>query len=70
MQEPLTPAKLAFADGTPFSETYGDVYHSADSGPGQAAHVFLGGNDLPARWADPVRRAELVRGARRAGCRT
>ncbi len=30
---------------------YGDVYHSADSGPGQARHVFLGGNGLPARWA-------------------
>jgi tRNA 5-methylaminomethyl-2-thiouridine biosynthesis bifunctional protein len=48
----ITPAKPAFdAAGTPWSSTYGDVYHSADSGPGQAAHVFLGGNDLPARWA-------------------
>jgi tRNA 5-methylaminomethyl-2-thiouridine biosynthesis bifunctional protein len=40
------------ASGTPYSPDYGDVYHSADSGPGQARHVFLGGNDLPARWAD------------------
>ncbi len=39
------------ANGTLFSPEYGDVYHSADSGPGQARHVFLGGNDLPARWA-------------------
>jgi len=48
----IEPAELAFdAEGTPFSPGYGDVYHSADSGPGQARHVFLGGNDLPRRWA-------------------
>ena len=48
---PLAPARLAFAaDGTPYSEAYGDLYHSADGGPGQARHVFLGGNGLPARW--------------------
>ncbi len=48
---PLQPARLGFApDGTPRSETHGDVYHASDGGPGQALHVFLGGNDLPARW--------------------
>ena len=48
----LVPATLAFdAEGTPFSPAYGDVYHSAESGPGQAQHVFVGGNDLPRRWA-------------------
>jgi tRNA 5-methylaminomethyl-2-thiouridine biosynthesis bifunctional protein len=26
------------------------VYHSAESGPGQARQVFVGGNDLPRRW--------------------
>ena len=52
----LTPARLAHAeDGTPYSETYADVYHSADGGAGQARHVFLQGNDLPARWADQER---------------
>ncbi len=52
MVSPIVTAKPAFdAAGTPFSPEYGDVYHSADSGPGQARHVFLGGNDLPARWA-------------------
>lgn len=52
MPSSLVPATLAFdAAGTPFSPAYGDVYHSADSGPGQAKHVFLGGNGLPARWA-------------------
>ena len=51
MPEPLIPARLAFAkDGTPWSEAYSDVYHSADGGPGQAEHVFLRGNGLPERW--------------------
>lgn len=49
----IVPAVPAFdANGTPYSPEYGDVYHSADSGQGQARHVFLGGNDLPPRWAD------------------
>jgi tRNA 5-methylaminomethyl-2-thiouridine biosynthesis bifunctional protein len=48
----IVPAAPAFdANGTPCSPEYGDVYHSNDSGPGQARHVFLGGNDLPGRWA-------------------
>jgi tRNA 5-methylaminomethyl-2-thiouridine biosynthesis bifunctional protein len=48
----IVPAEPAFdAAGTPYSPAYGDVYHSAESGPGQARHVFLGGNDLQARWA-------------------
>lgn len=48
---PLAPARLEFTpDGTPFSATFGDVYHSAHGGPEQARHVFLSGNDLPARW--------------------
>lgn len=48
---PITPASLSFADdGTPFSATYDDVYHSSDGGLGQAHHVFLAGNGLPERW--------------------
>lgn len=48
---PILPATLEFnADGTPFSASYGDVYHSAAGGPGQASHVFLAGNGLPQRW--------------------
>ena len=51
MPEALLPARAAFAaDGTPYSERYGDVYHSAEGGPAQARHVFLGGNGLPGRW--------------------
>ena len=49
----LRPAVVAFDEsGTPFSPEYGDVYHSAASGPGQALHVFVRGNELPARWAN------------------
>lgn len=48
----LSPACLAYApDGTPVSEKFNDIYHSADGGPGQAQHVFLQGNGLPERWA-------------------
>lgn len=51
MPSPLVPARLALApDGTPWSEAYGDVYHSAAGGWAQARHVFLAGNKLPERW--------------------
>lgn len=47
----LRPARLGLGPrGVAFSEDYGDIYHSTDGGPGQAAHVFLGGNRLPDRW--------------------
>jgi tRNA 5-methylaminomethyl-2-thiouridine biosynthesis bifunctional protein len=50
---PLVPARLAFdPGGVPYSEVYGDVYHSADGGPAQARHVFLAGNGLPERWRE------------------
>ena len=39
------------ADGVPYSEHFGDVYHSSHGGLAQARHVFLGGNDLPQAWA-------------------
>jgi len=34
----------------PRSEQFDDVYFSADDGPGETQHVFLDGNNLPARW--------------------
>jgi tRNA 5-methylaminomethyl-2-thiouridine biosynthesis bifunctional protein len=47
----LTPATLAFReDGTPFSPTFGDVYHSASGAFAQSEAVFLRGNGLPERW--------------------
>ena len=50
MATPLEPARLAFQEGVPYSEAFGDVYHSAEGGPAQARHVFLSGNGLPGRW--------------------
>ncbi len=47
----LQPARIVFdALGAPYSEDFGDVYHSADGGPAQARAVFLAGNGLPQRW--------------------
>lgn len=47
----IEPEPLAFdATGAPFSERYGDVYASRDGALAQARHVFLDGNELPARW--------------------
>lgn len=49
--KPIVPARLEFRDGVPYSAAYGDIYHSADGGAGQARHVFLGGCGLPEAWA-------------------
>ena len=38
------------ADGLPRSPDFGDVYHPRQGALAQARHVFLGGNELPARW--------------------
>jgi tRNA 5-methylaminomethyl-2-thiouridine biosynthesis bifunctional protein len=53
--EPLVPAKLAFQESIPYSDRFGDVYHSAAGGPEQTRHVFLAGNGLPSRWAGQQR---------------
>jgi len=42
---------LEWRDGCPFSARFGDVYFSAESGLDESEHVFLRGNDLPARFA-------------------
>jgi tRNA 5-methylaminomethyl-2-thiouridine biosynthesis bifunctional protein len=51
MLKTIVPATLDFKDGVPYSAAYGDIYHSADGGPGQARHVFLQGCGLPEAWA-------------------
>jgi tRNA 5-methylaminomethyl-2-thiouridine biosynthesis bifunctional protein len=47
----LIPAQPRFRDGVPYSEAFGDLYHSAAGGPAQSRFVFLEGNQLPGRWA-------------------
>lgn len=63
MFEAIQPARLDFDGvGTPVSAAYGDVYHAAEGGPGQARHVFLEGNGLPHRWAGQARFVILENG--------
>ncbi|MEP6738970.1 MAG: FAD-dependent 5-carboxymethylaminomethyl-2-thiouridine(34) oxidoreductase MnmC [Caldimonas sp.] len=48
---PILPARIhRDADGTPRSAEFGDIYHHREGALAQARHVFLGGNELPARW--------------------
>ncbi len=52
MASPLSPAQLILRqDGTPYSSLFDDIYHSANGAFSQAQHVFIKGNELPARWA-------------------
>jgi len=51
MPAAVVPGNYELRDDTPYSTAYGDVYHSARGGIAQARHVFLAGNELPARWA-------------------
>jgi tRNA 5-methylaminomethyl-2-thiouridine biosynthesis bifunctional protein len=51
MLKTIVPARLEFKEGVPYSAAYGDIYHSADGGAGQARHVFLQGCGLPLAWA-------------------
>ncbi|MEE4191016.1 MAG: bifunctional tRNA (5-methylaminomethyl-2-thiouridine)(34)-methyltransferase MnmD/FAD-dependent 5-carboxymethylaminomethyl-2-thiouridine(34) oxidoreductase MnmC [Halieaceae bacterium] len=43
-------AELTWADGVPRSTHFQDTYFSSAGGIAESRHVFLAGNDLPARW--------------------
>jgi tRNA 5-methylaminomethyl-2-thiouridine biosynthesis bifunctional protein len=58
----IIPARLEFREGVPYSSQYGDIYHSADGGAGQARHVFLQGCGLPDAWAGRAHYAMLETG--------
>ena len=47
------------ADGVPISLRFDDPYFSLQDGLAETRHVFLGGNDLPARFAPDFHIAEL-----------
>lgn len=50
---PTPPADIKWTDeGDPFSNRFDDVYYSREDGAAESRHVFLTGNDLPARWHD------------------
>ncbi len=44
--------ELSYREATPISQAFGDVYFSRAGGVAETTHVFLAGNDLPARWMD------------------
>ncbi|GAA0748611.1 FAD-dependent 5-carboxymethylaminomethyl-2-thiouridine(34) oxidoreductase MnmC [Ideonella azotifigens] len=52
--EPLQQAHIVFNDpahpGQAYAPDFGDAYHARLGAWQQARHVFLAGNDLPARW--------------------
>ena len=49
---PIEHAELSWNEqGTPVSRAFGDVYFSNENGLEETRHVFLGGNQLPDRFA-------------------
>ena len=46
-------------DGVPISTRFNDPYFSRQDGAAETRHVFLAGNDLPGRFRDGFRIAEL-----------
>jgi tRNA 5-methylaminomethyl-2-thiouridine biosynthesis bifunctional protein len=49
--QPIVPAAASLSpDGTLYSPRFDDIYASAQGALAQAHHVYLRGNDLPARW--------------------
>ncbi|MGB0797973.1 MAG: tRNA (5-methylaminomethyl-2-thiouridine)(34)-methyltransferase MnmD, partial [Planktomarina sp.] len=50
---------LEWRDGTPIATRFDDPYFSLDNGVAETAHVFLAGNDLPARFVDGFHVCEL-----------
>lgn len=52
-------AKLDWRDGVPIATDFDDPYYSLDNGLAETEHVFLKGNDLPARFGGDFHIAEL-----------
>ena len=54
------PAQLEWRDGdVPVSTQFDDPYFSLENGLAETGHVFLAGNNLPARYGDGFHIAEL-----------
>lgn len=54
------PAEIDWRDGgVPVARRFDDPYFSLNDGLAETRHVFLTGNDLPARFRDGLRIAEL-----------
>lgn len=51
-EAPISHARIEWQqDGLPWSPLFGDIYFSRADGGAETRHVFLDGNDLPARFA-------------------
>ena len=55
----VNPSLTWREDKIPVSTQFDDPYYSLDNGLAETHHVFLGGNNLPARFVDGFRIAEL-----------
>ena len=51
--------ELDWRDGVPIATRFDDPYYSLENGLAETEYVFLGGNDLPARFAGHFQIAEL-----------
>lgn len=52
-------ARIEWRDGVPIAQAFDDPYYSLDNGVAETQHVFLAGNDLPARFGGDFLIAEL-----------
>ncbi|SIT85558.1 tRNA U34 5-methylaminomethyl-2-thiouridine-forming methyltransferase MnmC [Yoonia rosea] len=52
-------ARIEWRDGVPIAQAFDDPYYSLDNGVAETRHVFLAGNDLPARFGGDFLLAEL-----------
>ena len=52
-------ADIAWRDGVPIATAFDDPYYSLDNGLAETRHVFLAGNDLPARFGEDFAIGEL-----------
>lgn len=59
MDKAQTDRTLWRDNGVPVSERFDDPYYSLDNGLAETRHVFLDGNDLPARFVPGFHIAEL-----------
>lgn len=55
----MSHARISWTGPVPVSERHGDPYYSLDDGAAESRHVFLDGNDLPARLRPGFHVAEL-----------
>ncbi|MEO0485340.1 MAG: tRNA (5-methylaminomethyl-2-thiouridine)(34)-methyltransferase MnmD [Pseudomonadota bacterium] len=56
---PTDQSEITWRESVPVSARFDDPYYSLENGLAETRHVFLAGNDLPARFSDGFHIAEL-----------